>query len=293
MKLMGTHSGNFHADDVYAIAALTLIYPEYKITRSRDENELKKCDFLVDVGGVYDHENKIYDHHFANGPAYDDGLKMSSIGLVWKHYGPEICGSEIISERVCDKFIRTLDAHDNGITLTQSAPNSYNVGDISISSLINVMNPPDLKDVNLIFEKEVVKAKEVILAYIAREQHWVNCKTHVTEALQKAHAQGLKYIEVGENISWVEHLLNLDVKGEILFVLYPSDGKWYSRTVPVELNSFASRKDFPKEWAGLRDEEFSKISGVKDGVFCHHSCFIMGTKSRESTEKLIQKALKY
>jgi uncharacterized UPF0160 family protein len=291
MTILGSHNGNFHADDIFAIAALTILHPDYKILRSRDPEVWAQCDYLVDVGGVYDHQNCIYDHHFRNGPAYDDGLKMSSIGLVWKHYGEDICQSKIIADRICHKLIRTLDAHDNGITLTQRAADIPDVHEVSISTVVAAMNPPDLEDVDNVFAKEVIKAKEILLAYIANARKWLASKEEVISALSSAGEAA--YIEVGENCNWFEHLLDADLEKKILFVLYPSDGKWYSRTVPVAKGSFESRKDFPNEWGGLRDEEFSEVAKITDGVFCHHACFICGSFSRESTLKLIQQAIKY
>ncbi len=161
MTILGSHDGNFHADDVFAIAALTLLFPNYKIISSRNPDDWAKCDFLVDVGGVYDHEKRIYDHHFKNGPSYPDGLLMSSIGLIWKHYGTQICGSENIAERVCSKIIRTLDAHDNGVNLTEKASGIPNVDEVSVSSIIAVMNPPNLENVNDIFADEVVREAKI------------------------------------------------------------------------------------------------------------------------------------
>lgn len=40
--------------------------PEYKdaeIVRTRDLEKLKECDIVVDVGAVFDHDKKRYDHH--------------------------------------------------------------------------------------------------------------------------------------------------------------------------------------------------------------------------------------
>lgn len=42
------------------------LLPEYKdaeIIRTRDMNKLKECDIVVDVGSVFDHDKKLYDHH--------------------------------------------------------------------------------------------------------------------------------------------------------------------------------------------------------------------------------------
>lgn len=42
----------------------------------------------------------------------------------------------------------------------------------------------------------------------------------------------------------------------------------------------------PEEWAGLRGEEFQKITGVHDAIFCHPGAFILGAESKEGIKKL-------
>lgn len=291
MTILGSHSGKFHADDVFAIAALSIIHPEYKILRSRDPEEWAKCDYLVDVGGVYNHEKRIYDHHFRNGPTYEDGLPMSSVGLVWKHYGEEICGSKGIADRICRKFIRTLDAHDNGIELTVKADNGFSVSDVSVSALLSVMNPSDYSKADEVFEEEVKRARKILMAYIAKAKKWFDSKQETIEAINKAVSEGKQFIEVSQECNFMEHLLNCNDGKDILYVMYPNDGKWYARTVAKSLGSFDDRKSFPDNWAGLRDDEFSKKAGIPDGVFCHHSCFICGSYSHESTVKLIEMSI--
>lgn len=42
------------------------LLPQYKdaaIVRTRDIAKLNECDIVVDVGAVFDHEKKRYDHH--------------------------------------------------------------------------------------------------------------------------------------------------------------------------------------------------------------------------------------
>ena len=63
MKKIGTHNGVFHADDVFACATLSLIFPDSEIVRSRDPKILASCDFRVDVGGKYDPSTNDFDHH--------------------------------------------------------------------------------------------------------------------------------------------------------------------------------------------------------------------------------------
>jgi hypothetical protein len=38
-------------------------FADYKIVRTRDPKLLEKCEIVVDVGGVFDHEARRYDHH--------------------------------------------------------------------------------------------------------------------------------------------------------------------------------------------------------------------------------------
>ena len=290
-KIFGTHSGNFHTDDVYAIAALSLLYREYEIRRSRDPAVWSTCDFLVDVGGVYDHQACIYDHHFKGGPVYDDGLPLSSIGLVWRHYGEQICGSEFIAKRICKSLIRNLDAHDNGINIWARRKGSLQVRDVSISDIVSSMNPPGLEGVDEVFGQEVVRARAVIKAQIENQKHWLKCKTVVDTACEYALKNNLQYMEVAENINWMEHLFNQKGAKSILYVFYPSGGNWYSRTVPAKPGEFANKKSFPEAWAGKREDELSEIIGISDAVFCHHAAFICGAKSRQSIITMVKKAI--
>ena len=62
---IGTHNGTFHCDEVLACFMLKQL-PEYKhadVVRTRNPEELSKCDVVVDVGGIYDADTHRYDHH--------------------------------------------------------------------------------------------------------------------------------------------------------------------------------------------------------------------------------------
>ena len=104
-KLIGTHDGTFHCDEALGCAMLQMM-PEWAgstIVRTRDLEELAKCDIVIDVGAVYDHATKRYDHHqrtFSSvlGEVHPDvpeasrpdfNTKLSACGLVYKHYGME------------------------------------------------------------------------------------------------------------------------------------------------------------------------------------------------------------
>lgn len=58
----------------------------HEVVRTRDEAELARCDIVVDVGAVYDHARRRYDHHQ---PEFQDtmeghDIRLSSAGLVYR-----------------------------------------------------------------------------------------------------------------------------------------------------------------------------------------------------------------
>ncbi|QBG46438.1 MYG1 family protein [Verrucomicrobia bacterium S94] len=290
--IIGTHSGNFHADDVFAVAALTLLYPEYEIKRSRDPEAWAECDILVDVGGRYDHEAKIYDHHFKNGPTYEDGLKMSSVGLVWKHYGEEICGNPEVSGQVCRQLIRQFDAIDNGIKLSEPLDEFADVRELSLTTSISMMNPSNPFKADEVFAGEVDRARLLIKAAITRAKHWLNSREGLEKALQEALAEKRAYILVPEDCKWQEHLFNSPGNESILYAVFTKGRKCFAQAVPSALGEYSNRKDFPEAWAGLMDDAFNEAAGIADGIFCHQGAFLLATGSFESTLKLVEYAIR-
>jgi uncharacterized UPF0160 family protein len=79
LRSVGTHDGSFHADEVTACGLLLLfgLVDREKIVRSREPELLAKCEYVCDVGGVYDPEIKRFDHHQVS---YQGDL--SSAGMV-------------------------------------------------------------------------------------------------------------------------------------------------------------------------------------------------------------------
>ena len=52
-KKIVTHDGNFHADDVFSVAALKCIFPSFELIRTRNPEIIAKADIVLDVGGEY------------------------------------------------------------------------------------------------------------------------------------------------------------------------------------------------------------------------------------------------
>ncbi|KAI4180846.1 MAG: hypothetical protein LQ346_006899 [Caloplaca aetnensis] len=82
---------------------------------------------------------------------------------------------------------------------------------------------------------------------------------------------------------------------QVLYVLYPESAspsaKWRVQAVPLNKESFESRKPLPEAWRGLRDEELSARSGVPGCVFVHASGFIGGNVGEEGAREMARRAL--
>jgi uncharacterized UPF0160 family protein len=48
---VATHNGNFHADDVFSVAALKNIFPSFNLIRTRKLDLIAKADIVSAVGG--------------------------------------------------------------------------------------------------------------------------------------------------------------------------------------------------------------------------------------------------
>merc|ERR1712107_617101 len=67
--------------------------------------------------------------------------------------------------------------------------------------------------------------------------------------------------------------------------------KWRVQAVPVNPESFESRRALPEAWRGIRDEQLSELSGIPQCVFVHQSGFIGGNHTREGALRMAMQAL--
>ena len=87
-------------------------------------------------------------------------------------------------------------------------------------------------------------------------------------------------------------LLELDRNENVLYVVYQDvTGSWCTQTVPKEANSFAARKDLPKTWGGLNNDDLSKLTGIENCTFCHPALFICGNNTKEGAISMAKVAV--
>jgi len=285
-KTIVTHNGNFHADDVFSIAAFKSIFSSFKLIRTRDLDTIAKADIVVDVGGEYDADTDRFDHHQRGGAGErENGIPYSSFGLIWQKYGLEICqGNQDVANAVDSGLVSTIDAIDCGHVKGVSEG-------ISLSQTIGMFNPTwqEESHFDTCFDEAVDFASRVLKRFIASANGGISAKEIVVEAIDKA--EDPRVIVLEKYTPWKRTVHKLSE--EALYVVYPSQtGQWRIQTVPVELGSFEDRKSLPKPWAGLSDNELQEVTGIDDAMFCHNGLFIAGAESFESTMKMASIALK-
>jgi uncharacterized UPF0160 family protein len=284
-KTIVTHNGNFHADDVFSIAALKCIFPSFNLIRTRDLALISKADIVIDVGGEYDADAGRFDHHQRGGAGErENGIPFSSFGLVWQKYGLAICqGNQEVANAVDSGLVSIIDAVDCG-----HVEGVYE--GISLSQTISMFNPTWQEDSHFdsCFDEAVDFASRVLARFIASADGGISAKDIVAKAIDKA--EDPRVIVLDKYTPWKRtvHALSPDA----LYMVYPSQsGEWRIQTVPVEPGSFEDRKSLPKQWAGLSDSDLKEVTGIDDAMFCHNGLFIAGAESFESTMKMASIAL--
>ena len=120
--LIATHDGSFHADEVFAVAALGLLGDAVGVVRTRDRGKIERADVRVDVGFRDDASTGDFDHHqrdFAS--TRENGVRYASFGLVWRVYGARVCeGDQDVADAVDQTLVQAVDANDTGQRVTQS-----------------------------------------------------------------------------------------------------------------------------------------------------------------------------
>ena len=293
-----THNGSFHADDLFACAALSLYYKQQgkniAITRTRDKDIIRRANIVLDVGGVYDHDLKRYDHHQPEGAGTrDNGIPYASFGLIWKHYGFELCGNEEISQEIDRRLVQPIDAIDNGISI--SNPTELGLCDYGLYGIISAYqntwkesgaeSKQHEKFVYLVsFFEKLIKRE------IERSRHRLEMIDKIQEIYDAT--EDTRILEIPYHVTIGSLMRVLDKHKEVMFIVSRSNTNWKALAMRKTACSFENRKSMPESWAGKRDAELAEITGVEDALFCHNARWMAVAKSKEGAWKLAKLALK-
>lgn len=325
---IATHDGTFHCDEVLACHMLrnhTAQFSKSPILRTRDPALLDTAHIVVDVGAVYNPQKMRFDHHqrgfettFASA-GKRTRTKLSSAGLVYKHYGPDIIRSvaekaqlkiddhqiDLLYLKVYDAFVEAIDAVDNGINMYHSEQPPRYEASTDLSSRVGRFNAewyeqnPD-QDAN--FHKAMTMAGHEFDDCIVRIiKSWLPARSIIESALKKrfdVDPSGAILV-ITEWAPWKDHLFAVEeeerqngVEKPVSYVVYKdmTGSSWRIQCVPVAKGSFQSRYPLPEIWRGIRDDALSELTGIPNCIFVHAAGFIGGNKDFDGAMNMAKAA---
>ncbi len=283
-RSLGTHDGSFHADEVTA-CALLLVFGEIdadKIVRTRDPDVLKNCDYVCDVGGIYDPSVRRFDHHQSE----YRGI-LSSAGMIWLYLREREVIDRVLYDFLNDSLLLGVDAHDNGRITPE-------VGICTFSQVVANFVPPQYdapkQELDAAFFEAVAFVKGHLLRLLDRFRHIQLCR----EKVEKSMAKNEIYLFFDEAMPWMDSFFEMGGEQHpALFVIMPSQGHWKLRAIPPSMERRMDvRLPLPLEWAGLLDEELKKVSGIPGAIFCHKGRFISVWETKEDAFQALEFVLR-
>ncbi len=300
-----THSGQFHADDIFSTALLNLYFknkePKTKVKckRSIKKEDIDKADIVYDIGLIYNPKKLRFDHHQNDtGLIRSNGIPYAAFGLLFKHFGHELISfisgeknKKVLAEIfdiVEKKLIQHIDAMDNGTSTYKQLFKGVDV--ITIDNYFRMYKfeagSDDMKKIDKKFF-ELVKFSEPILE---------NIINYASER-QKEKALGQKAYNKAKDKRIIIcdrfYSYNFNEFPEPLIVVYPDlRNNWSAKNVQTGEDMYDARFYFPESWRGLVDEELERACGVKGAKFCHKSGFLCVNETKEGLMEMVMLAMK-
>lgn len=283
-RSFAAHDGAFHADEATACALLLAfdLIDRDKIYRTRDPAVLATCEYVCDVGGVYDPKRKLFDHHQA-----DYTGSLSSAGMIWKYLNDTEKVSDSEYQYLNDSLIIGIDDHDNG-----RAP--VITGHCSISHVIANFVPVchDVSEEEK--DRAFMEAVDFLVGHIqrARERYAyvLSCRDIVAHVMQESD----QCLVFDQSVPWIESFFLLGgEEHSALFVIMPAGEHWKLRAIPpTYADRMSCRLFLPEEWAGLLEEELERVTGIPGSIFCHKGRFISVWETKEAALQALDYVLK-
>lgn len=291
--LVATHDGSFHADEVFAIAALGLLGEPIEVVRTRDPEVVARADLRVDVGFRDDAGTGDFDHHQREFDSVrDNGVRFASFGLIWRVFGTQVCeGDPEVAAAVDVSLVQAVDANDTGQQLTRSLIDG--VRPMTANAIIGGFNARwdetlSGEQERARFDAAVALAQGILERELASAASGQRAQQIVRSAITAA--TDPRVVELPVNAPWKQVLV--PEAPDALFVIYPKRQGFGLEAVPRELGSFENRRDLPGAWGGREGADLVAVTGVQDALFCHAKRFLAVARSREGVERLVALALR-
>ncbi|WP_273508554.1 MYG1 family protein [Planktotalea frisia] len=290
-----THSGGFHADELLSSVILTRLFPNAELLRTRDKTWIKPAEgrIIYDVGGVFEADAQIFDHHQRPNPLREDGQPYSSFGLIWAHYGHDYLRAMGVPEKDMASihasfdrgFVLPVDLVDNG------AVNTSDAGPIFSGMTLPVL----LESLKTVFDDRAEGADDrAFLAALPVARAFVEAQIKRKAAKFRAEDMVLTAIKAAGDGCVLELPMGMPFRGAVekagadhlLFVIHPRGEDWSLTTIRIGDDTFDNRADLPAAWAGLSDDALEAASGVTGAKFCHNGRFIAVASSYDAVRKM-------
>ena len=283
-----THNGTMHADEVFSTAFLSLYFGNFKVARVSEVPENISSNTIV-----YDIGKGKFDHHQSDARIRDNGIKYSSLGLLFEEYGInylkklKLKNTKAIYNYFVKDFIEAIDAIDNGIF--PEIKSIYKIK--TVSDIIKIFNPSygsfDNEDEQ--FVKAVLLAETILTEELKNVVGMVEANKKVKTILNKTKGS---ILILDEYLPYEETVLNSLAGKKIKFAIYPSNrGGFGIKTIPISTTDKTSRVYFPKSWGGLTNSDLENETGVEGSLFCHANRFLVTASDLDTAIKLAKIAI--
>ena len=262
-----THSGKFHADDVFSSALLLYLNPQITITRGNRVPE--EYD-----GIVFDIGRGRYDHHQRDSRVRENGVPYAAFGLLWEELGGEILGGTL-AQRFDEEFVQPLDNNDNTGEKNELASLIGNFNPVwdETEAADGVTEEERDRGLSVGFLRAVQVAGMVLENKFARYRADARADEKINQVLAMQETQGgdARILVLPEFVPCQKRLKETDTA----FVIFPSNRGGYCIQPQKKPDSMNYKCSFPKQWLGLENEELQKATGLASAGFCHKGGFLM------------------
>jgi len=264
---VATHSGPFHADDVFACALLrTFLAGEVELVRTRDPAVIARSDLVVDVGGQYDPARCRFDHHQR---AYRGPLSSAGMVLGWLEQTGKL--SPGLASQLRKEWVEYIDAVDNG----RRQPHAGVPCIVTIVAALSEQAETGA-ELDARFVDAVAMCEGILRGLCANERRNREAGAAVLEAMRRAESAGSRILVFDRHHKWKRAYFERGgAHHPSDYVLFPDEeGCWRLLGIPAGDGSQHLKRPLPVEWAGLADAELARVVGVPGAKFCHKNGFV-------------------
>jgi uncharacterized UPF0160 family protein len=283
-----THDGLFHADEVFAIALLKIIFKDIQVIRSRNFNH-ENIDLYIDIGNGFD-SIKYFDHHFKEFDEYHDNnrqLPKAAFGLIYDKFINQLITDERAINKIRVQLVIPIDAHDNNVKFNRIKDVLYIP--YSTSNIISSFNNKDIRNNDNNFNTAVEFAITILNNLIENTIETLKGEDKVVEFFNQINSN-TNYIIFDKYYNY-SNVIRDPKYNHIKHVIFPEANQY--RAICIKDPQTQNNKcPFPEEWSGLSNTDLEKVTNIPGSVFVHRGRFLAINKTLDGIIKMVETCYK-